>query len=120
MSENPEPPPVQQDFSQPPGPTSYAPPTSDSPMSKMIPTANPPALIAYYLAIFGLVPGFCLVLSPAAVVLGIVGLKKIQANPELPGKVHAMIGIILGGIVTVICAVVGVMAINASLASRGG
>ena len=117
MSENPEPPPIQQDFRQPPGPASYSRPQTDSPMSKMIPTANPPALIAYYLAIFGLVPGFCLVLSPAAVVLGIVGLKRIQSTPGLPGKAHALIGIILGGIVTAICVVVVMLAINAS---RGG
>ncbi len=119
MPENPEPPPVQTDFSQPPSIGSYPRAQADSTMNKLIPTGNPPALIAYYLAIFGLIPGFCLFLSPAAIVLGFIGLKKIRETPGLPGKAHAMVGIILGGIVTLICLVGVIAIIIANLNQRG-
>jgi hypothetical protein len=95
MSEDQEPPqapPIQMDYSQPPV---YSPP---SVTDKLIPTSNPRALLAYYLGIFGLVPGFCLFLSPAAIVYGVIGLKAVKSNPQIGGKSHALAGIILGTI----------------------
>ena len=73
-------------------------PASDSPVSVVIPYKNPKALIAYYFAIFSLIPCFGLPLGVAAFILGILGLKAAKAHPESHGKVHAWIGIILGGL----------------------
>lgn len=68
----------------------------------IIPYKNAPALIAYYLAVFSLIPCFGLPLGIAAVVLGIMGLKKRKENPAVSGTAHAWIGIVLGGIMTLI------------------
>jgi len=37
-----------------------------------------------------------------ALVLGIMGLRKRAKNPEVKGSVHAWIGIVLGGLFTLI------------------
>ena len=110
-----QPPPVQQDFSQPPAvQQAYQYQQAPSPTRNIIPTENPPALLAYYMAIFGLIPGFCLILGPAALVLGIVGLNKIKAQPSLPGKVHAWIGVVLGGLISLACLAFIILIIYAS------
>ena len=70
----------------------------DNPVSVIIPYKNPKALIAYYLGIFSLIPCLGLALGIAAVVLGVLGLKAAQAQPNARGKVHAWVGIILGGL----------------------
>ena len=67
-------------------------------VSTIIPYKNVQALIAYYLAVFSVIPCFGLVLGLAAFVLGLRGLKCARENPEAKGKVHAWIGIILGGL----------------------
>ena len=66
----------------------------------LIPTSNPAALLAYYCAVFSLIPVFGLLLGPAALVLGVVGRSRIQSDPRLPGRAHAWIGILLGGLVS--------------------
>ncbi len=66
----------------------------------IIPYKNPPALTAYYCAIFSLVPFLGIVLGIPAVILGVVGLRKRKANPVISGAVHAWIGIVLGGLTT--------------------
>lgn len=66
----------------------------------LIPTSNPPALLAYYAAVFSVIPIFGLLLGPLAVVLGVVGLSKLRADPRLSGTAHAWIGIALGGVVS--------------------
>lgn len=71
---------------------------ADNPMSAVVPYKNPKALIAYYLAIFSLIPCVGLPLGIAAFILGIAGLKVSQTHPNAHGKVHAWIGIILGGL----------------------
>ncbi len=85
-----------------PPPPPAAPPTAvqppDNPMSVVVPYKNPKALIAYYLAIFSLIPCLGLPLGIAAFILGILGLKAAKAHPSAHGKVHAWIGIILGGL----------------------
>jgi predicted RNA-binding Zn-ribbon protein involved in translation (DUF1610 family) len=73
--------------------------TSEDTMGGLIPSRNPPALWAYYLGIFSLVPCFGFILAIAAIIMGIKGLKKVKADPQVKGKVHAIIGVSLGGVV---------------------
>jgi hypothetical protein len=68
----------------------------------IIPYKNTPALIAYYLGIFSLIPCAGLVLAIPAVILGIMGLRKRAQNPAVKGTAHAWIGIILGSICTLL------------------
>jgi len=70
----------------------------DNPMSSVVPYKNPKALIAYYLAIFSLIPCLGLPLGITAFFLGLAGLKVVKTHPNAHGKVHAWIGIILGGL----------------------
>ena len=63
----------------------------------VIPYKNPQALIAYYLAVFSVIPCMGFWTGIAALVLGILGLKHRRLHPESKGSVHAWIGIILGG-----------------------
>lgn len=72
--------------------------TPDNPLSMVVPYKNPKALIAYYLAIFSLIPCLGLPLGIAAFVLGLLGRKAAQAHPHHHGTVHAWIGIVLGGL----------------------
>jgi hypothetical protein len=62
----------------------------------LIPYKNRPALIGYYCGFLGLLPVLGLVLGPAAVVLGIMGLARARANPRVHGTAHAVVAIILG------------------------
>lgn len=115
-------------WSAPPGPGQWAappPPFAGSPgsgLETLIPTANPPALIGYYFGLFG---AFCFILAPVGLILGLKGLKKIKENPNLPGKVHAWVGVIGGAIgsalliPTVILIVYGVIQANAAPAPLG-
>tara|TARA_B100000029_G_scaffold469843_1_gene508081 strand:+ start:1850 stop:2212 length:363 start_codon:yes stop_codon:yes gene_type:complete len=64
----------------------------------IIPYKNQPALVAYYLGLFSLLPCIGVVLAIPAFILGIMGLKKRKENPAVKGSVHAWIGIIMGGI----------------------
>jgi hypothetical protein len=68
-------------------------------VNMVIPLRNPPALIAYYCGVFSLIPCFGAPLAVAAVILGIVGLVKAGQTPGTRGRVHAWIGIVLGGLV---------------------
>jgi hypothetical protein len=80
----------------PPLPPSFV--SSSDPAAAIIPYKNMPALISYYLAVFSIIPCLGIVLGFAAVVLGIVGLKRARERPEARGKVHAWVGIVLGGL----------------------
>ena len=62
----------------------------------IVPAKNPPALIAYYLGVFSFIPCAGNVLGPAAIIVGVMGLRAQRANPNLPGKGHAIAGIVLG------------------------
>ena len=106
MNEEPAEPVVAPPVVEAPAPAPGPPPMRQtSTMEKVVPTQNPPALIAYYLAVFGLIPGVCIILGPCAVILGFVGLNKIKHEPGLPGKAHAWVGII-GGILETVIALV--------------
>jgi uncharacterized membrane protein HdeD (DUF308 family) len=57
-----------------------------------------PAATLLALAVFALIPFVGAVLGLIAFVLGIFGLRVAHRNPAAGGKVHAWIGIILGGL----------------------
>jgi hypothetical protein len=92
----------------------------------VIPYKNPPALIAYYCGVFSIaacipLPFVLLPLPIAALVLGIKGLRKAKAEPQVKGQVHAWIGIIGGAIFTVlglIMSIVGLVSIIAAMNQR--
>lgn len=62
----------------------------------IIPYKNVPALLAYYLGLFAIIPFIGILLGIAAFILGIIGLKKKKERPVIKGGVHAWIGIICG------------------------
>lgn len=68
----------------------------------LIPYKNPHALIAYYLGLFSLFPCLGLLLAIPAFILGIMGLQRVKKNPVIRGTVHAWIGIVMGGLMTVV------------------
>lgn len=87
---------------------------SDDPVSTIIPYKNVRALAAYYCGVFGLIPFVGAVLGPIALILGILGLRYVKANPAAKGTGHAIAGIVLGIIdlynwVLVIFFVVGII-----------
>ncbi len=67
-------------------------------VATVIPYRNLPALIGYYCAVFSLIPCLGMPLGLTAFVLGVIGLRRARQHPEAKGKVHAWIGIIVGGI----------------------
>lgn len=80
----------------------YQPKTEDDFLSRIIPYRNQPALIGYYLSVFGLIPCLGLPLAPAAIPLGIVGLKRARREAEARGKIHAWVAIILGSLSSIV------------------
>lgn len=68
----------------------------------LIPYKNPKALTSYYVGLFSLVPVAALVMAPAAVYLGIQGLKYAKENPIVKGQAHAWVGIVCGVFWTII------------------
>lgn len=84
----------------------------------VIPYKNVPALLAYYLGLFSLFPCLGLFLAVPALVLGIMGLKKRKQNPAVKGSIHAWIGIIMGGLMTLLQGAGWVMIIIGLIASQ--
>ena len=78
-------------FAAPPAP---APASAEGGVSTVIPYKNVPALIAYYVGVF------CIICPPLlcfpAIILGVIGLRRVKENPEIKGTVHAWIGILSG------------------------
>lgn len=68
----------------------------------LIPYKNGAALASYYVSIASLIPGIGLILAPAAIWLGVSGLRAAKANPMVKGKAHAWVGITLGSIVALV------------------
>ncbi len=95
----------------PPPSSPYAPPQAPSPtgnpgdpppiLGGLIPR-NRNALIAYYCGIFSIIPCLGVVLGPMALVFGILGLKTAAREPFRKGKVHAWVGIVCGGLVSLL------------------
>jgi len=103
-------------------PPASTPPPPDNTVATIIPYRNAPALIAYYLGIFSLIPCVGFVLGIAALILGIIGLKRVRQHPEAKGKVHAWIGIILGTLVVlahVTCVIIIFAAASRNRAASG-
>jgi hypothetical protein len=82
-------------------PDEERPPEGDS-TGGVIPYKNPKALIAYYCGVFSLVPCLGVIPGVAGVILGIMGLRYRAQHPETKGAAHAWIGIILGGLMTLL------------------
>jgi hypothetical protein len=72
--------------------------SGESAVSTIVPYKNPPALIGYYLGVFSLIPCLGLFLGIAAIILGVIGLKKAAGAPDSKGKMHAWTAIVLGSI----------------------
>ncbi len=72
--------------------------TSEEGFGGLVPYKNAQALWAYYLGIFSLIPCLGLPLGIAAIILGIKGVRNARQQPQVRGKVHAIIGIVLGGL----------------------
>jgi len=70
----------------------------DGTLGGLIPYKNEYALFSYYLGVFSLIPLIGGVLGIIAVVMGLKGLKHAKSHPEARGKVHAWVGIVLGGL----------------------
>ncbi len=85
----------------PPPDVGYSPQTpaqSDGTLGGLIPYKNSSALLAYYLGVFSIIPCLGIILGIAAFVLGLRGLAFAKLHPEAKGKVHAWIGVIVGGL----------------------
>lgn len=76
-------------------------PAEDSPVSVVVPYKNVPALVAYYLGVFSLIPCIGALLALGSITCGIYGLVTVKRNPLAHGTVHALVGIVLGGLVIV-------------------
>ncbi|MBI4557955.1 MAG: DUF4190 domain-containing protein [Candidatus Hydrogenedentes bacterium] len=74
----------------------------DTVVETLVPYRNGYALAAYYLGIFSLIPCAGLFLGAAAVITGILGLRLARQRPEVRGKVHAWVGIVLGGLIVLL------------------
>jgi hypothetical protein len=74
----------------------------DDGISTIIPYHNGLALAAYYCGVFSIVPGIALILGPVAIGLGIGGMRRVSRNPEIKGTGHAITGIVLGSLTSLI------------------
>ena len=91
-------------------------PQSDDPISVIVPYKNPKALIGYYLGVFSLIPCLGGLLGPAALILGILGLRARARNPRMHGKGHAIFAIIAGSLMTLVHLAVAIFALAARAA----
>ena len=89
------------DYQSSPPPGAYGHGEGDA-TGGVIPYKNMPALLAYYLGLASLLPFIGLLFGIPAFVLGILGLLKRAQNPAVKGSVHAWIGIVLGGLLTLL------------------
>jgi hypothetical protein len=71
-------------------------------MGGLIPTKNASALTGYYCAVFSVIPCLGLVLGGIALILGFRGLSAYRAAPAVRGRTHALVAIILGGLMFVL------------------
>jgi hypothetical protein len=65
-----------------------------------IPYKNPLALIAYYVGVFAFIPCVGLLLGPAALIVGIMGIRYRNKHPTAGGLGHAITGVVLGSVTT--------------------
>ena len=76
-------------------------------MGGLIPR-NALALWAYYLGVFALIPCIGLPLGVVALALGIKGLRYADQHPDAGGKGHAIVGIVLGGLISAVYAMAAI------------
>ena len=91
--------------------------TSGDTLGGLIPSKNSPALAAYYLGVSSLIPFLGIPLGIAAFILGIKGVRKAREHPEVKGKVHAWVGIIAGGMFSLLYLILAVLGVIFSLRS---
>lgn len=101
QSDNPYDSPQAADYQSSPPPKTHGHEEGDA-TGGVIPYKNMPALLAYYLGLASLLPCVGILFGIPAFVLGILGLRKRAQNPAVKGSVHAWIGIVLGGLMTLI------------------
>lgn len=94
-------------FAAPPAPAlASAPASAEGGVSTVIPYKNVPALIAYYVGVF------CIICPPLlcfpAIILGVIGLRRVKENPEVKGTAHAWIGVLSGSFFLLLSIVIGV------------
>ena len=89
-------------------------------MDGMIPTKNPSALIAYYVGIFSIIPCFGPIPAIVALILGIKGLNFVKQHPEAKGKAHAWVGIITGGLFTLIYGAISIFILIGIITEASG
>ncbi len=95
--EDPKAPPVHPPSNMAPPPM-FAQSSSNSFVDTLIPTKNVDSLKAYYLGLFSIAPLFGLIIGPIAFLAGRRALRAVKADPKLPGKTHAVVGIGCGWI----------------------
>ena len=87
----------------------------------LIPYKNVPGLVGYYMSCLGLlimcIPILGFIYGVVVMVLGIMGLKKAKAHPEVKGKVHCWIAII-GGFIELVVGVITSVLFIISLLDR--
>jgi hypothetical protein len=71
-------------------------------VSTIIPYRNVKALLAYYFGVFSLIPCLGNFLGPAAVILGCLGIAHVKKYPTAHGTGHAIAGIVLGALTTLL------------------
>jgi hypothetical protein len=74
----------------------------DDGVATIIPYRNGLALAGYYVGVFSLIPVVGLILGPLGIIFGIVGLRRVNRNPDIKGTGHAVTAIVLGGIATLV------------------
>jgi predicted Zn finger-like uncharacterized protein len=77
-------------------------PPAEGGIQALIPYKNGRALGAYYCGVFSLIPCAGNILGPIALILGVLGLRFANEYPTAGGKGHAIAGIVLGLITTVL------------------
>lgn len=65
-------------------------------VARIIPWRNSSALIGYYFGLLGIIPLVGCILSPVAIVLGILGILKWKKDHRSRGLAHAIVAIICG------------------------
>lgn len=67
-------------------------------LAAVVPYRNASALIAYYAAVFAIIPVIGFVLGPPALIMGVVGLAHAWRNPGAHGWLHGSFAVAVGGL----------------------
>ena len=86
-------------------------------MGHMVPAKNSSALTAYYFGVFSLIPLFGAAFGIAAVILGILGIKKSREPEVGVGFWHGVVAVVLGTICTIVWSLLIIGAIHMKITS---